>query len=137
MLRMRVLSLVVFVLFSISALAQYNARIQGTVTDANGAVVQGATVKVANEATGVVSTTKTDSSGLYRVAQLPPGSYTISVNAPSFKQSESKGVQVAAETPRGFNVQLQTGPVAESVNVSATAPSLDTETANNKTTVNT
>jgi hypothetical protein len=137
MLRLRVLSLVVFVLFSISALAQYNARVQGTVTDANGAVVQGATVKVANEATGVVNTTKTDSSGLYRAAQLPPGSYTITVTAPSFKQSESKGVQVSAETPRGFNVQLQAGPVAESVNVSATAQSLDTETANSQTTIST
>lgn len=118
-------------------MAQYNASITGTVTDPNGAVVQGAEVTVTNQGTGVANTVTTDASGLYRVAQLPPGSYTVAVNAASFSKSETKDIIVSAERPVGFNVKLQLEQAAQNVTVTAENPQLDTETANNQSTITT
>src|SRR6266436_8229418 len=61
------------------AQAQYGASLQGTVTDKTGAVVTGAKVTVTNQATGATQTTETSGSGLYRVARLTPGQYTVDV----------------------------------------------------------
>jgi hypothetical protein len=138
--RSRVSSLVLIgmvVLFAVSAFAQYSASIQGTVTEATGAVVQGATVVVTNQATNVPISVTTGDSGLYRVAQLPPGKYTVTVTAPSFKKSESKDIVVSAESPRGFNVKLELGPATEAVTVSAQGQQLETETANSQATIST
>ena len=113
------------------AFAQFNASIQGTVTDATGAVIPGAAVKVTNQATGVSTTSQTTGAGVYRIAGLPPGDYTVSVSAASFKDHTETNVRVAAETPRGVNVQMVAGGAAETVNVSsATTPELQTENAN-------
>jgi hypothetical protein len=121
--------------FAAPAFAQFNASIQGTVADPTGAVVPGANVTVTNKATGVATTATTDSAGLYRVDHLQPGSYTVSVTSPSFKQSVSDNVQVLAETPRGLNVTLQPGEAAQQVTVTAGNEQLQTETANNQATI--
>jgi carboxypeptidase family protein/TonB-dependent receptor-like protein len=132
MLRVRsvLLALACF-LFSFPAFAQFNASIQGTVTDASGAVIPNATVKATNQETGVSSSTQTTGAGVYRLAGLPPGIYTVMVSATSFQDHTDKDVRVAAETPRGLNVQLTAGAATESVTVSAsTTPELQTENAN-------
>src|SRR5262245_6647627 len=58
-------------------------NIEGTVTDPNGAVVPGATVKVTSPNLMKVQTTTSDSQGRYRFANLPPGKYTVTVEAVS------------------------------------------------------
>src|SRR5215471_11228500 len=108
------LSLFATLVMVMPAMAQFGAGIQGTVTDQTGAVVKGAKVTVANEATRVSSTTVTSDSGFYSVQLLPPGKYTVSVEAATFKTSSVRGVEVGAETPRGLNVVLSAGPVRES-----------------------
>src|SRR3954470_24464522 len=75
-----------------TASAQFNAALQGTVTDQSGAVVSGANVTVTNQSTGVATTSTTTDNGLYRVAHLAPGNYSVTVEANSFKKASYKDV---------------------------------------------
>src|SRR5205807_596070 len=122
---------------SAPAFAQFNGSIQGTVQDTTGAVIPGATVTVTNQATGVVSTVTTDSSGLYRVDHLAPGRYVVNATAASFSPVTSGVVQVQAESPRGLNLTMTAGPTTEQVTVTAGNDLLQTETANNQATIST
>src|SRR6185312_6721014 len=127
----------VLLLATAPAFAQFNSSIQGTVMDASGAVIPGASVTSTNQATGAAASVTTSGSGFYRVDHLAPGAYTVTVQAPSFSQSVNRDVQVLAETPRGLNVTLQAGQAAEQVTVTAGGETLQTETANNQSTINT
>ena len=121
------LSLSLLLILALPAAAQFGAGIQGVVTDQTGAVVKAAKVTVTNDATGVASTVATSDSGFYSVQMLPPGKYTVSVEAASFQKASVHGVEVGAESPRGLNVVLKPGQVQESVTVTAEAPLLQTE----------
>src|SRR4051812_20588292 len=104
------LLLLMFVIgLSSAGFAQFNAAIQGTVTDSSGAVVPNAAVTATNQATGVVARTQTTGSGVYRISGLPPGTYTVTVEAQSFSPHTDKDLQVAAEQPRGLDVKLAIG----------------------------
>src|SRR6266702_4300627 len=128
--RMKALLALLLSLCGVSAYAQFKASIQGTVMDPNGAAVVGAKVTVANEATRVTRDTVTSDQGFYRINELPPGNYTVTVEASGFKQATSKGIVVEAEQPRGLDVTLQVGAVSEQVTVTASAQALHTENAN-------
>jgi len=123
------------VLFAAAAHAQFKASIQGTILDSKGGVVAGAKVTVTNQNTGVVRETTASDQGFYRINELPPGSYTVTVEASGFKQTISKDIVVEAEQPRGFDVTLQVGAVQESVTVSASAEGLQTENASTTNTI--
>ena len=83
---------------SLSASAQETTGgIQGTVKDPQGAVIPGATVEVSSPALIGKKTATTDSGGFFHIEQLPPGTYSISVNAVGF-----------APATRG-NLELRTG----------------------------
>ncbi len=129
------LLLVCGVFFAAAAQAQFKASIQGTVLDSKGGVVGGAKVTVTNQDTGVVRDTVASAEGFYRVSELPPGKYTVSVEAAGFKVSLSKDVVVEAEQPRGLDITLAVGNVQESVTVTASAGGLQTENANVNTTI--
>src|SRR5207249_7184517 len=70
---------------SMAAQATYTAELRGTVTDASGALVPGATVTATNDETKVLQTRKTDEAGRYLFNAMPPASYTIRVEASGFK----------------------------------------------------
>ena len=113
------------------AAAQYRASIQGTVTDAQGSVVTGATVTLTNDETGQVLKTETNGDGIYNFNGLPPSKFTITVEKTGFKTKVTKGVGVIAEQANGVNLQLEVGSTTESVTVSGdSVPLIDTETAN-------
>jgi len=118
------------VFLAASAHAQFKASIQGTVMDPQGNAVANATVTITNQDTGVVRTTVTSTEGFYRASELPPGRYTVTVEAAGFKKSTSKDVLVDAEQTRGFDVTLAVGAVTEQVTVTAAAEALQTEDAN-------
>jgi hypothetical protein len=105
--------------------------------DPGQAAVAGAKITITDQSTGVSRETVTSDQGFYRVAELPPGLYTVSVTATGFKNSVSKDVEVKAEEPRGFDVSLEVGAVSEEVTVSASAEALNTENANTGTTIST
>src|SRR3954463_3458232 len=101
---------VVLSLFAISTQAQFKASIQGTVTDPQGNAVTAARVRIIEQSTGLARETTTSDVGFYRIPQLPPGRYTVTVEVTGFKASVSKDVEVKAEEPRGFDIALQVGP---------------------------
>ena len=73
-----------------------SGSLNGTVKDATGGVLANATVTVTNPATGVTRTVSTSESGDFVVPNLPPGTYTIRVEAQGFKALEKSGLQLSA-----------------------------------------
>jgi len=120
---------VIFVTFTVPALAQYGASLQGTITDQSGAVVAGATITATNQSTSVVSSATSTNTGFYRVSGLAPGKYTVKVDAPTFKSSVSKDVGVNAESLRGFDIKLQAGAASDTVTVTSGAETVQTQDA--------
>ena len=111
--------------------AQYRASLQGTVTDAQGAVVPGATVTLTSRETNTSKTATTGEGGTYTISGLAPGSYDISVEKQGFAKKQLTGIQITSEQVQGQNVQLDlAAQAAQSVTVSAAAePTIQTETA--------
>jgi hypothetical protein len=123
------LLLVACVLVGPQAYAQLiTADILGTVTDAAGAVVINAKVTVVNTATSEARVTQTTGSGDYVVNLLPPGQYTVSIEAPAFKKSETTVTLVAGDRAR-VDAQLQVGNATQTVEVIATTPALQTDSS--------
>lgn len=132
-------SVVVLLLFfcAVSAFAQFTATLSGTVQDAKGGVVAGAKVSITDQSTGVVRSTVASGTGYYRVAELPPGKYTVTIDAPGFKSSVTKDVEIAAEQPRGLDITLTVGAVSDQVTVTETTSALQTEDASLSATITT
>ncbi len=110
--------------------AQFDTgRIVGTVTDAAGAVVPGATVRVTNLGTGRVHETQTNQVGNFAVPSLPAGNYKVEVVAQGFRTAVVSNIVVHATETVRTDVQLLVGPVAEQVDVTASRMTVDTETS--------
>jgi hypothetical protein len=103
--------------------------ILGTVVDASGAVVTGAPITVTNEQTNFTFKTITDSSGNYVVPNLPPGSYSVKVEANGFKASLAKGLVLLSNRTVRADVSLETGAVLQAVEVQAAAPVVNSESS--------
>src|SRR5688572_5178206 len=103
--------------------------IVGTVRDPAGAVVPAVSLRVTQVGTGFTHSAVTNQEGLYRVPYLNPGMYELTFEAPGFKRLLRSNIEVrAAETPR-VDVALEVGQVVESIEVSAQAALLETETS--------
>ena len=114
-----------------TARAQFRAAVQGTVTDAAGAVIPEATLTLRNKETGRTQTAASGDEGFYRISELPPGSYTLSVEKAGFKKTTFENLVVNAEQVQGVDVVLTAGEVAETVTVTESqTPALETENAN-------
>jgi hypothetical protein len=103
--------------------------ILGTVTDNSGAVVANASVDVTNTATGVAAHTQTGSSGDYTVPYLKPGTYKVVVQAPGFQKSVVDNIGLVVAQQARIDVTMKPGQVLESVEVQASAVSLDTDSS--------
>ena len=99
--------------------AQSNAAdLQGTVKDSTGAVVANATVTARNPATNISKNATTNEEGFYRIINLPPGDYEVSVEAASFKKAVIPKVTVTVGQRAELNVALELGQLSESVTIS-------------------
>jgi hypothetical protein len=117
------------------ASAQVNtADILGTVSDAGGAVLPNAKVTVQSLATNEVKTATTNASGDYVFNLMQPGQYTITFEAPSFRKSVVNLTVSAGDRARA-NVTLQVGDVAQTVEVQAQSPALQSDSATLTTTL--
>jgi len=96
--------------------------IRGTVTDSGGGVIPKAPVLITDEATGLPRTVDTDGRGVFEVVNLQPGTYRIEVTVANFKKSERAGIIVRTGQVALVHVQLEVGPIGETVTVSAQAP---------------
>jgi len=114
----------------IAGLAQViSGDLTGTIYDASGATVPGATVTVTNDATGVGNTVKSGTLGEYRIANLPAGTYTVTVTASGFTKAQLKNVDVTLNKIATANFKLEVGQSVATVEVTAAAAVIDTTTA--------
>ncbi|HJQ22812.1 MAG TPA: carboxypeptidase-like regulatory domain-containing protein [Blastocatellia bacterium] len=112
-----VLALVFIMVAGTIVRAQDTSGLTGQVTDPAGKVIPGAIVTLTNTGTGVTRTAKTSDDGNYSFNQMPPGTYTLRVEAKGFKTTEQADVQLLVATPKVINLQLEVGAVTEVVNV--------------------
>lgn len=103
-------------------------RVTGTVTDATGAVVNGATVTLTNNDTGVTSTAVT-ASGVYAFTAVQAGTYTLRIESTGFSTHITNNVIVHVQQIDTVDAQLSPGKVTEQVVVNTTTPLLQTESA--------
>ena len=104
-----------------------NGTITGTVTDASGAIVADAEIRITNTGTGIVFNSVSTATGNYVAPQLPVGTYDLSVTLPGFKTYNRVNLGLVAAQTLRIDVSLEVGSAAESVTVTAEATLLTTE----------
>jgi hypothetical protein len=111
---------------SISAQSTTDGAVGGTVTDASGAAVSGATVTVTNKATGNEQTTTTDDTGYFRAAKLTPADYTVKILANGFAPFTAENVVVQIGTLTDLSTKLNISSAGATVLVNAETPDINT-----------
>jgi len=101
-----------------------NASLSGTVTDTSEAILPGATITATNTATGIVSTTLANNSGVYSFPSLLPGSYTVTAELTDFQSHSFKDVKLGSAAQVRLNFQLEVGRLETVVEVSVEADNL-------------
>lgn len=109
--------------------------LRGTVTDPSGAVVPGANVQVTAPTLVGSKQTTTDSAGVYRFDNLPPGTYTLSVAAKGFASIVQKGLVINVGHLPTVNVSMKISSTTDVVEVTAQAPTIDTTTVTTHTNI--
>lgn len=119
---------VVLSFFTTSLFAQSdNGSISGYVRDPSGAIVPGAHVVIKNEGTNEEHPVTTDTGGHYSVTNLQPGMYSMTAEAGGFKKFSSTQNKLNANSALLLNADLAVGQATETIEVSATASQLQTE----------
>lgn len=119
-----------------TALAQTEtARLQGTVTDAAGAVVAGATVKATDTGTGRTVDTQTNENGEFSILSLQPGRYRIEVTQANFKTTQQEITLEVAQVAN-LPIALEAGAVSETVTVTSDAPLVESASSSLGATIN-
>ena len=123
-------------LAAVSTWAQFNASIQGSVSDPSGAAVSGTKITLENLSTHVLATTTSGADGSYRFVSLAPGNYKISAEASGFSKSETT---VTLDTSQNLSVALtlKVGATTESIEVTAENPLFNTAETRNQMTLET
>jgi len=116
-LQFRFLVVVLFLVFPALAYAQDAATLTGTVRDNTGAVIPNASVSLKNTATGTVRELKTNTSGEYVAAAVPPGAYDLTVTVVGFRKYQARGVTLRVAQNARIDVTLQVGNTHEEVTV--------------------
>jgi hypothetical protein len=116
-------------LVAAAAWAQATAQISGTVSDASGGVLPGATIVAIQTDTGIRRETVTDERGSYALTALPIGPYRLEVSLPGFRAYAQTGIVLAIGSNPVIPVALDLGQLAETVSVEASAPLVETRTA--------
>src|SRR5438874_444145 len=99
--------------------------ISGIVQDSTGAVVKDATITAKNIGTGETRSAKSSDAGFYRIVELPPGKYTVTVSVKGFKTA-TRAAEVAISLVTQSDFKLQPGQVTETVEVSDATPLVET-----------
>ncbi len=112
------------------------ATLTGTVTDSSGAVIAGATVVVHSEETGVdIRSVTTSDTGSFNITNLPAGRYAVTVKNTGFQTFVAHDVILNVAEKHTLDVQLKTGKLSETVEVTAENVQIQTTTAEESGTV--
>jgi hypothetical protein len=109
-------------------LAAQNSSLNGVVTDAHGAAVPTAAIKIVNTDTSAVRASVSNDRGEYEVVQVPPGRYKLTVEKPGFRVHATE-VVLQTNTPATVDVRLEVGAVTETISVNSEAAVVNTENA--------
>ncbi|MGB6973548.1 MAG: TonB-dependent receptor [Terracidiphilus sp.] len=138
----RAISLLGFLLVIVTVLAPsawsqaVTATIVGTVTDPSGAAVPGATVKATSVDRGISFSAVSSDAGLYRISELPAGSYTLTVRKDGFTTVSHAPFVLTVNQVARIDVALKVGQVSETVEVTSAAPVLQTDSTQVSTIIN-
>ena len=106
-------------LLALNTFAQDTGSLSGTVTDPNGAVLAGATVKITSIANNSERSVVANASGYFSVSQLQPGAYKITVTQSGFKTTQVETIEVGVGQTRTLDLILETGDVSAVVDVTS------------------
>jgi hypothetical protein len=129
------LALVLFLLPAFGFAQSTSATISGGVTDPAGGFIVDADVRIANDATGVLYSARTNNSGMYLVPILPPGHYHVQVSKPGFKTIIKADVLLNVQSAVALNFVLPIGATSESVTVEAASSVINTTDASVSTVI--
>jgi hypothetical protein len=130
------LAVVVFV-SALSFGQQMTGTLTGTTTDSTGAVVPDAKVTLKNELSGDLRTTASNGAGYFSITAIQPGSYTVTVSAPGFKNWSQAGIVFAQGDTRTMpQIALQVGATSETVEITGDQLVVPMENAEISTTLN-
>src|SRR2546430_9713689 len=105
------------------AAAFAQATITGTVKDTSGAVLPGVTVEAASPVLiEKVRSAVTDSSGLYRIVDLRPGTYSVTVTLPGFATVKREGIELIGSATLTIPIDMKVGELQETVTVTGASP---------------
>ena len=124
--RHALLGVALFLLSSTTVGAQ---TISGLVTDPSGAVLPGVTVEATNAATRQVRTVNTDEGGRYVVANLQPGSYSVTYRLEGFSPVTRPAITLTSDFTAAIDMQLKLGGQSDVITVTAAAPLVDIRSA--------
>ncbi|MBM3735508.1 MAG: carboxypeptidase regulatory-like domain-containing protein [Acidobacteria bacterium] len=128
---MRTLPVAIVLITSATALYGQGTtgQITGSVTDASGAVIPGATVAAVNDGTGLKREAVTNEQGNYLLPLLPPGLYRVSITKTGFRPLARTNLTLAVDQTVRMDAALELGTVSETVEVSANAAQVDQDTS--------
>ena len=128
------------VVFASTVLAPAAARAQGAITgtvkDTSGAVLPGVSVEAASPVLiERAHTAVTDSSGLYRIVDLRPGTYTLTVSLPGFATVKREGIELIGTSTLTIPIDLKVGELQETVTVTGASPVVDVQNTRRETVI--
>ena len=118
-----------FLLGSPVVWGQATTSLRGTITDPSGAAIPNATVHLVDTDTSLERTTTAGAQGTYIFLEVPPGSYTLRIDAVGFEKYQQVGIQLQVSLPATVNVKMKIGSAQETVTVTESAAPINTTDA--------
>jgi hypothetical protein len=122
-------TILLFVISGLVSAQSSTTALRGTVSDSKGYVLPDASVTVTNPTTGFTRNTKTGAEGVYQFLQLPPATYVLTVNVTGFSDFKQTNIELLVGTPGTINVTMQVTGGVQTVEVTGTAPLVNTQDA--------
>src|SRR5690348_4928677 len=113
-------------LFAAGTFAQSSTSLRGHITDASGAVIPQAEVRLTQVSTATSRSGKSNAEGLYEFPQLQPGTYSLTVAAPGFATAERTNLELLVNVAATLDVKLDVAGVGQTVEVAAAATMVNT-----------
>src|SRR5262245_58838015 len=128
--------LVVAVLTFLPSSAWAQASIAGSTRDTSGAALPGVTVEATSPALiEKVRTTVSDERGLFRIVNLPPGTYSVTFALQGFNQVKRDGIELTGSFTAQIDADMKVGGVTETITVTGASPIVDVQSIRRQTTI--